>query len=102
MPISEVLTNIVESEKGTSGSGIILLLLSSSVCFIVTLSWHPICRISARSGDFDMSAELITLGIVVFAAILRLNELFLLLLHHSVLCETLFLLLSESVSRICN
>ena len=49
-----------------------------------------------------MSTELITFGIVVFAAILRLNELFLLLLHHSVLSETLFLLSSESVSRICN
>ncbi len=49
-----------------------------------------------------MSAELITLGMVVFAAKLRLNELFLLLLHHSVLGETLFLLSSESVRRICN
>lgn len=92
----------MESEKGTSGSGMILLLLSSSVCFIVTLSWRPICRISARSGDFDMSAELISFGMVVFAAKLRPNALFLLLLHHSVLGETLFLLSSESVSRICN
>lgn len=49
-----------------------------------------------------MSAELISFGMVVFAAKLRPNALFLLLLHHSVLGETLFLLSPESVSRICN